>query len=318
MEMEMEMEKKSKVLVIGATGKLGREIVFSSVAASYSTFALVRNLSSSSPSSSSDDRSVLLQSFLSHGVQLLQGSLDEYLSLLEAVKQVDIVICAVPSKNALEQKPLVRAIKEAGCIKRFIPSEFGADPTKVQTLGMDYEFYEKKAEIRRLIESEGIPHTYISCNFLMRYLLPSLIQPGLDSPPLNEVKIFGNGNTKAVFVKDCDVAKFTICAIEDPRTVNKTLYLRPHGNICSMNDLVEIWESKIGKTLNKVYISEEQLLKLIQEIEYPKNMEFIFIYSAFIKGDNTYFDIDSSGVSGTQLYPHVKYTTISEYLDTLV
>jgi len=47
---------------------------------------------------------------------------------------------------------------------------------------------------------------------------------------------------------------------------------------------------------------------------YPDNMAFIFIYSAFVKGDLTYFDIESSGgVEGTQLYPHVKYTTVSEF-----
>ncbi|KAJ4789427.1 pinoresinol reductase 1 [Rhynchospora pubera] len=312
-------EEKSKVLVVGATGKLGREMVMASVAASHPTYALVRDLSIvSSPSSSNSDKWVLLQSFLSHGVHLLQGSFDDYESLIEAVKQVDVVICAVPSKNALEQKPLIRAIKEAGCIKRFIPSEFGADPTKVQILGMDYDFYEKKAEMRQFIESEGIPHTYISCNFLMRYLLPSLVQPGLDSPPRDEIKIFGDGNTKAIFVKDCDVAKFTLCAIDDPRTLNKTLYLRPPGNICSMHELVDMWEHKIRKALRKIYISKEELLKAINGTPYPKSMDMIFIYSAFVKGDNTYFDIDSSGVEATHLYPHVRYTTVSQYLDTLV
>ncbi|XP_078149022.1 nmrA-like negative transcriptional regulator family protein isoform X1 [Carex rostrata] len=312
-------DKKSKVLVVGSTGKLGRELVMASCAASHPTFALVRDLSIlSSPSPSNSEKSLLLQSFLSHGVQLLQGSFDDYGSLVEAVKQVDVVICAVPSKNALEQMPLIRAIKEAGCIKRFIPSEFGADPTKVQILGMDYDFYEKKARIRQFIESEGIPHTYISCNFLMRYLLPSLVQPGLDSPPRDEVKIFGDGNTPAIFVKDCDVAKFTLCTIDDPRTLNKTLYLRPPGNICSMNQLVEMWEYKIRKKLKTIHISEEQLLKDINETPYPNNMELVFIYSGFIKGDNTYFDIDSSGVDATHLYPDVKYATISQYLDTLV
>lgn len=48
-------------------------------------------------------------------------------------------------------------------------------------------------------------------------------------------------------------------------------------------------------------------------------MAMVFIYSAFVKGDQTYFDIKSSGgVDGTQLYPDLKYTTISEYLDTLL
>jgi NmrA-like family len=65
----------------------------------------------------------------------------------------------------------------------------------------------------------------------------------------------------AIFVKDSDVAKLTFCAIDDPRTLNKTLYLRPPGNICSMNELVEMWEYKIDKKLKKIYISEEELLK---------------------------------------------------------
>lgn len=57
----------------------------------------------------------------------------------------------------------------------------------------------------------------------------------------------------------------------------------------------------------------------IAETSFPANFEILFIYSAFIKGDHTCFDIESSsGVNGTELYPQVKYTTISEFLDTLV
>lgn len=80
--------------------------------------------------------------------------------------------------------------------QRFIPSEFGADPDKVQILGMDYDFYEKKAEIRRCIEKQDLPYTYICCNFFQRYLLPSLVQPGLKAPPRDKVLIFGHGNIK--------------------------------------------------------------------------------------------------------------------------
>ena len=85
-------------------------------------------------------------------------------------------------------------------MQRFIPAEFGVDHTKIQICDMDYGFYEKKAEIRRLIENENIPHTYVYCNFLMRYLLPSLVQPGLDVPPRDEVTIFGGGNTKGLVI----------------------------------------------------------------------------------------------------------------------
>jgi hypothetical protein len=58
-------------------------------------------------------------------------------------------------------------------------------------------------------------------------------------------------------------------------------------------------------------------LFLIADAPFPLKMDLIFIYSAFIKGDHTYFEIDPL-IEGTQLYPHVNYTTVSKYLDTLV
>ncbi|KAH9656723.1 putative pinoresinol-lariciresinol reductase 3 [Citrus sinensis] len=255
------MEKKSKVLIIGATGRLGYHLAKFSTEYCHPTFALIRDSSFNDP-----NKQQKLQSLSIAGVTFLKGSLEDEGSLMEAVKQVDVVICSIPSKQVLDQKLLIRVIKEAGCIKRFIPSEFGADPDKSQISDLDNNFYSRKSEIRRLIEAGGIPYTYICCNLFMSYLLPSLVQPGLKTPPRDKVTIFGDGNTKGVFVNSVDVAAFTISALDDPRTLNKVLYLRPPGNVCCMNELVEAWESKIGKKLEKINVSEEELLKKIKGI----------------------------------------------------
>lgn len=69
-----------------------------------------------------------------------------------------------------------------------------------------------------------------------------------------------------VFVKESDVAAFTINAVDDPRTLNKILYLRPPGNVYSINEVVELWETKIGKKLEKSFVSEEELLKSVKGI----------------------------------------------------
>ncbi|KAK4284725.1 hypothetical protein QN277_001514 [Acacia crassicarpa] len=308
--------EKSKILIIGATGRIGYHLTKASLDSSHPTFALVRESAFSDPI-----KSQKLQSLSDSGATILKGSLQEEASLVEAVKQVDVVICAVSSKQVLDQKLLIQVIKQVGSIKRFIPSEFGSDPDKVRLSVLDagYNFYKDKAEIRRLVEVEGIPYTYISCNFFMSLLIPSLLQPGLKVPPRDKVTIFGDGNTKAVFVKESDVAAFTINALDDPRTSCKVLYLRPPGNVYSFHEVIDLWEAKIGKKLEKSYVLEEELLKDIKGTTFPDNFEKLFIYSAFILGDHTYFDIDSrSGVEGTELYPHVKYTTISEFLDTLV
>ena len=67
-----------------------------------------------------------------------------------------------------------------------------------------------------------------------------------------------------IFVKEEDIATYTIKAADDPRTLNKILYLRPPANILSWNEIVSLWEKKIGKTLEKIYVLEDQLLKKIQ------------------------------------------------------
>lgn len=64
--------------------------------------------------------------------------------------------------------------------------------------------------------------------------------------------------------KEEDVAAYMIKAVDDLRTLNKTLYISPPNNILSMNEMVTLWEKKIGKSLEKTHISEEQILKSIQ------------------------------------------------------
>ncbi|XLS84168.1 hypothetical protein HN51_034334 [Arachis hypogaea] len=337
---------KSKILIIGASGNLGFHLAEASLKFDHPTFALVRDSAFSDPI-----KAQKLHSLSHAGATLLKGSLQDEASIVEAVKLVDVVISAVSAKQTLDQKLLIRVIKQSGSIKRFIPAEFGADPTKVQIYDLEdgHNFYAPKLEIRQMVEAEGIPYTCICCNFFMKILLPSLVQPGLNAPPRDKVTIFGDGNTKGlfdrrrllischvivilfvwclfmkgffagVFVKENDVAAFTISTVDDPRTLNKVLYLRPPGNVCSLNELVEMWETKIGKKLEKSHVSEEELVKKIKGTSYPANFEQLFIYSAFIKKDHTYFDIESSnGVNGTELYPQLKYTTVSEFLDTLV
>ena len=69
---------------------------------------------------------------------------------------------------------------------------------------------------------------------------------------------------EVIYNKEEDIGTYTIRAIEDPRTLNKILYIRPPANIYSTNELVSLWEKKIGTTLERIYIPEEELLKNIQ------------------------------------------------------
>ncbi|KAJ4842084.1 hypothetical protein Tsubulata_009437 [Turnera subulata] len=123
----------------------------------------------------------------------------------------------------------------------------------------------------------------------------------------------------AIFNKEDDVATYTIKAVYDPRTLNKTLLIKPPKNIYSFNELVALWEKKIGRTLEKTYVPEEQLLKTIQESPVPIKIKLSIKHSAFVNGDMTNFELDpAKEVEASELYPDVKYTTMEEYLDQFV
>ncbi|KAF8027283.1 hypothetical protein BT93_E0250 [Corymbia citriodora subsp. variegata] len=308
------MSEKSKVLVIGGTGYIGKFIVEASAKSGHPTFALVREPTLSNPA-----KAKIVEGFKSLGVNLVHGDIYDQESLLSAIKKVDVVISAVGSQQLQDQDKIVAAIKAAGNIKRFLPSEFGNDVDRVHAVEPAKTSYAIKAKIRRLVEAEGIPYTYVSSNFFAGCFLPTLSQPGATAPPRDKVVILGDGNPKAVFNKEEDIGTYTIKAVDDPRTLNKILYIRPPANTYSFNDLVSLWEKKIGKTLERVYVPEEQVLKNIQEAALPLNVMLAIAHSVFVKGGQTNFEIEPSfGVEASELYPDVKYTTVDQYLDQFV
>lgn len=67
-----------------------------------------------------------------------------------------------------------------------------------------------------------------------------------------------------MFNAEHDIGVYTIKAAVDPRTVKKIVYIKPPHNVYSFNELIASWEKKIGNTLEKTYVPEEQLLKQIQ------------------------------------------------------
>nr|XP_034586674.1 isoflavone reductase homolog [Setaria viridis] len=176
--------EKSKVLVVGGTGFVGRRIVAASLALGYPTFVLMR------PEISLDvDKVQALLSFKAQGARLVEASLDDRARLVAAVRQVDVVVSALSgthhrSQTVLLQHKLIEAIKEDGNIKRFIPSEFGMDPSRMgHALEPGRVIFEEKMELRRAIEAAKIPHTYIFANCFAAYFCPNLAQMGTLLPP---------------------------------------------------------------------------------------------------------------------------------------
>lgn len=81
-------------------------------------------------------------------------------------------------------------------LQRFFPSEFGNDVDRVHAVEPAKSAFASKANLRRTIEAEGLPYTFVSSNYFAGYFLPTLAQPGATAPPRDKVIIYGDGNAK--------------------------------------------------------------------------------------------------------------------------
>ncbi|WMV24413.1 hypothetical protein MTR67_017798 [Solanum verrucosum] len=82
--------QKSKVLIVGGTGYLGKRLVKSSLANGHDTYIL------KGPEIEVDIEKVeMLIFFKMQGVHLVTASFNDHRSLVDALKLVDVVICAI-------------------------------------------------------------------------------------------------------------------------------------------------------------------------------------------------------------------------------
>ncbi|KAJ8557890.1 hypothetical protein K7X08_004656 [Anisodus acutangulus] len=306
---------KSKVLVVGGTGYMGKRIVKASLAQEHTTYVLQR------PEIGLDiDKLQMLLSFKEQGARLVEASFSDHRSLVEAVKEVDVVICTMSgvhfrSHNILLQLKLVDAIKEAGNIKRFLPSEFGMDPALMgHAIEPGRVTFDEKMEVRKAIEEAHIPYTYISANCFAGYFVGNLSQLGTLVPPKEKVCLYGDGNVKVVYMDEDDVATYTIKSIDDARTVNKTVYLRPPENILTQRELIAKWEKLKGTELEKISISEQDFLSSMKGMDYAGQVGVGHFYHIFYEGCLTNFEIGQNAEEASALYPEVRYTRMEEYL----
>ncbi|RWW06520.1 hypothetical protein GW17_00030143 [Ensete ventricosum] len=192
------MVEKSKILIIGGTGYIGKFIVAASARSGHPTFALVR---STTAPADQPAKAKLLHDFQAAGVTFLRGDLHDPDSLVRAIQQVDVVISAVGSQQFKDQTKIIDAIKDAGGhikVRLFLLSSsyFGNDADRIHVVEPAKSMYAIKVQIRRSVQAAGIPYTYVSCNCFAGCFLPKLAQAEASGLPTDKVVILGEGNTK--------------------------------------------------------------------------------------------------------------------------
>ncbi|XP_061339266.1 leucoanthocyanidin reductase-like [Gastrolobium bilobum] len=303
------------VLVIGATGFMGQFVTKASLASGRPTFMLLR------PGPITPSKAAVVKSFQDKGAKVIHGVINEREIMVKILKdnEIDVVISLVGGGSVLDQLILVEAMKCVKTIKRFLPSEFGHDVDRANPVEPGLTMYKQKRLIRRITEESGIPYTNICCNSIASWPYYDNCHPSQVNPPLDQFQIYGDGNVKAYFVDGNDIGKFTIKAIDDIRTLNKNVHFRPSGNCYSINDLASLWEKKIGRTMPRVTISEDDLLAAAAENCIPESIVASFTHDIFINGCQVNFSIDGpNDVEINTLYPDEKLRCLEDCFEDFV
>ena len=226
------------ILIFGATGHLGSELVKACQARGHHIHAWVR------PASHGDGAK--MKPLRAAGATIHQGELDDYDRLLSVCKAVDCVLSALDVTSA-DEGTLAGAVKDAG-VQRFILSGFGIDPAVAAPRSC--AVFDLKSAVQRSVKEAGISYAFVHANGFFSpwvFTLGDMTKLEGELPPA-ETSVYGDGNIKGSFVSVPDVAAVTVRAVHDPRLEDKEI--RIDTNRMTQNELVELWqdiERQIGE-----------------------------------------------------------------------
>ncbi|GER37841.1 eugenol synthase 1 [Striga asiatica] len=297
---------ESKILIFGGTGYIGNHIVRASIKLGHPTYVFTR------PNSSKIDTIDELHSI---GAIIVKGEMEDHDKLVSILKEVDIVISVLAIPQILEQLKIIEAIKVAGNIKRFLPSDFGVEEDRVAALPPFQAVLEKKKKIRRAIEDAKIPYTFVSANCFGSYFVNYLLHP---TEQKQEITVYGTGEAKVVMNYEEDIGILTIKVATDPRMCNRVVIYRPACNIITQLELIALWEKKTKRVFNRVHVPEEELVSLSETLPSPHNIPISILHAVFVKGVTINFDLEENEVEASAFYPELKLTTVDELLDIFI
>lgn len=304
-------KNNGRVLIVGATGFIGQFVAEASLHSGRPTYILVRSGFGNNLST----KATTLKALQDKGATLVHGLINEKETMEKILKEheIDVVISAVGGANILDQLILIEAMKNVGTVKRFLPSEFGHDVDRADPVEPGLTMYIEKRKVRRAVEESGVPYTYICCNSIASWPYFDNTHPSEVLPPLDQFQIYGDGTVKAYFVAGIDIGRITMKTVNDARAINKNVHFRPPCNLYNINELASLWEKKIGRTLPRVTITEDDLLAAAAENCIPESIVASFTHDIFIKGCQINFSIDeASDVEVGTLYPDETYRTLDE------
>lgn len=263
------------ILVTGATGNSGREVVRRLLEKNLAVRALTRNPAATEKIA---------------GIEWVRGNFDDVESLQRAMAGVDRLVLISPAHAAMakHQSNLIQAARSAG-VKRIVKlSGLGAGPdAPIRLPRLHYE-------IEREIIASGIDHTFVRPNLFMQVLLGSAGSIGAEGVIYSPA---GEGAISFIDVRD--IADVIVCAVTNDSHRN-SVYEVTGPAALTYAQAAETIGKVIGKPVHHVAVTPE----MARESMLSSGMDK-WLVEAFLE----LFDIYRAGHGATVLSSTVEQVT---------
>jgi len=258
------MSTGKQVLVAGASGGLGEKVAHA-LAKNHPGFDGVKALFRKG-----HDKADVADKLKEAGVEIVEGDFDSQDSLKAALSEVDTVVSVLSGAGVGgPQIALVQASAAAG-VKRFVPSEFGFDRSRIDK-EVDHPVFQYKNNVEEEIKKTDMDYFLVASGLFCDYLLNPFFGWNTEAGTYNEA-----AGQEASWTPRDDVAAYVPHLLAD-ESIKKGETVELQSFACRFTDFADHYEKVTGKKLERKDLSVDDLkaqVKAIRESDDYKQNPF--------------------------------------------
>ncbi|EAL90583.1 hypothetical protein KXW98_008411 [Aspergillus fumigatus] len=255
-----------KILVLGATGVIGRYIVKAIATAAPTSFDRVAIFTSENTINTKKEQ---IQWLRDHGVEIIVGDLNDEARVREAYQGFDTIVSCLGRNMIAAQINLIRIAETCPNVIRFFPSEYGTD-IEYGPQSAHEKPHQFKLQVRKFIREEvkRLEHTYLVTGpYADLYLENASKCPraGTFDVANKKAVLLGDGNGRISLTTMSDVGKVLVAAIiNNEASCNQAL--KVNSFTTTPNEILAEFERQTQAKWEREYTSLPELKQLEQEL----------------------------------------------------
>ncbi|KAI1400576.1 NAD(P)-binding protein [Hypoxylon fuscum] len=263
----MASQLPSSVLIIGATGTIGKYITNAIVSAK-PQIARQISIFTSSATASSPSKQAILSSWKSQGASVITGDINNADDVRKAYSGIDTVVSCLGRNALLSQIELLRLAEESKDVQWFFPSEYGTD-IEYDASSKDEKPHQNKLKVRAFIRDnvKKVKVTYVVTGpyiDMFLTLAPAAEEAGGYDAKAKKAVVVGDGEGKVGFTSMPDVGKLVVAALRHPEeSFGKALKVQSF--VTTPNAILEEFEKQTGAKWTVSHTPEQKLRQAEKE-----------------------------------------------------